>query len=148
MAQLIRVQIAVLSVLVALSVSATARPCRTFVISSYSFSFPSDSATVATVTEIRSFLPAVKPSGIVSDRTPLGFSVHDFSSLRERTKDILGVVVALLFGAGCGAVTAATMYLLWSMCAMDLRSDCHDEIESPKKIGYVNIPAKETAVSE
>lgn len=86
-------------------------------------------------------------------RAPFGFLSYDFSSLRDRTKDILSVVVALLFGVGCGALTAATMYMVWSLFSN--RYDYHDsydddyvaedEIDSPKKMGYVKIPAIESA---
>ncbi|KAK7276161.1 hypothetical protein RIF29_17295 [Crotalaria pallida] len=190
MAQLLRLHFAVLIGLLSLSLSATARPCRTFLISSYSFSLPSDqdnpsssssSATFATFTEIRSFVPLhispVKPS--FSDRifvdlpvdnnnaveidhhrrAPFGFSPNDISSLRDRTKDILSVVVALLFGVGCGALTAATMYLAWSMFAnrfeehgspydyfLDDNNNDDDEKMSAKKIGYEKIPDAKEAV--
>ncbi|XP_030527112.1 uncharacterized protein LOC115738597 [Rhodamnia argentea] len=74
---------------------------------------------------------------------PLGF--FDLSSLRDRTVDILSVVVALLFGVGCGALTAATMYLVWSLVAShrgdDFQEESDDEDASPKKMGYVKIPA-------
>ncbi|KAK7850303.1 hypothetical protein CFP56_001151 [Quercus suber] len=53
---------------------------------------------------------------------PLGYrkpyqplASYDFSSLRDRTKDILSVIIALLFGVGCRAFIAATMYLTWSL---------------------------------
>ncbi|KAI4299690.1 hypothetical protein L6164_033124 [Bauhinia variegata] len=193
-------QIAVLIGLLALSISADARPCRTFFISSYSFSFrrggdlgsPFDqnpsSGTITTVTEVRSVPVYIignddnneKPSfgaGIFFDRAlpghvshsveeeveierratqmraPFGFSSYDFSSLRDRTKDILSVVVALLFGVGCGALTAATMYLVWSMFSNrydygasyeDFVDDEEDEIPSPKKMGYAKIPAADS----
>lgn len=75
--------------------------------------------------------------------------MYDFSSLRDRTKDILSVVVALLFGLGCGALIAATMYLVWSVFfnrydyrAFDDYVD-EDQIESPKKMGYAKISASE-----
>ncbi|KAF2314776.1 hypothetical protein GH714_033523 [Hevea brasiliensis] len=71
------------------------------------------------------------------------------SSLRDRTKDILSVVVALLFGVGCGALTAATMYLVWSLFSTryDYRyeefdgedGDEEDDL-SAKKMGYGKIP--------
>ncbi|KAI4307728.1 hypothetical protein L6164_030884 [Bauhinia variegata] len=86
-------------------------------------------------------------------RPPFGFSSYDFSSLRDRTKDILSVVVALLFGVGCGALTAATMYLVWSMFSNrydyrasygDIVDKEEDEIPSPKKMGYLKIPAAES----
>ncbi|XP_011038360.1 PREDICTED: uncharacterized protein LOC105135260 [Populus euphratica] len=80
-----------------------------------------------------------------------GFGSYDLSSLRDRTKDILSVVVALLFGVGCGALTAATMYLVWSLFSPSQpRYDDYfdgdfsdDEEEDLKKIGYVKIPETE-----
>ncbi|XP_004500427.1 uncharacterized protein [Cicer arietinum] len=175
---LLRLPIAAVIVLIALSASSvTARPCRTFIISSYSFRNPS-SNTFATITEIRSISPLYindKPYEIFIDRPiqhnlqletqsqgashprgPLGFSTdaYDFSSLRDRTKDILSVALALLFGVGCGALTAATMYLVWSVFTArhELRAAAYgefsdDEIESPKKMGYVKIPAAEVAAA-
>ncbi|CAN1278765.1 hypothetical protein LINPERPRIM_LOCUS16744, partial [Linum perenne] len=80
---------------------------------------------------------------------PFGISSHDISSLRDRTKDILSVVVALLFGVGCGALTTASMYLVWSLFvarsgAYYDESDYEEEEDaSPKKIGYVVIPEAE-----
>ncbi|KAB2087737.1 hypothetical protein ES319_A04G124400v1 [Gossypium barbadense] len=38
---------------------------------------------------------------------------YAFSSLRDRSRDILSVVVALLFGVGCGSLTAAAIYFVW-----------------------------------
>ncbi|KAL5231576.1 hypothetical protein ABZP36_030352 [Zizania latifolia] len=74
--------------------------------------------------------------------------------LQERAKDILVVVVGILFGVGCGALTAASMYLVWSVLAGAAASFRYDEIygdedeeasdsESPKKVGYVIIPGVE-----
>ena len=74
------------------------------------------------------------------------------SSIQDRAKDILLVVSVsgLLFGLGCGALTAASMYLVWSLLAStcasgyddDVNSDDEDQLsdsESPKKAGYVII---------
>ncbi|KAE8701984.1 NC domain-containing protein-related [Hibiscus syriacus] len=124
-----------------LSAPATARPCKTFFVTSYYFSFenpndpfssPGSAGFVTVVTEIsqlslKPFVP--KPSGV-------------FTSLRERSRDILSVVVALLFGVGCGALTGATLYLVWSLFSTRsfLEEDESDGELSPKKIGYVNIP--------
>ncbi|XP_022642721.1 uncharacterized protein LOC106774809, partial [Vigna radiata var. radiata] len=168
-----RVAIAVVfvaAVILALSAtSVTARPCRTFIISSYSFRNP-NSNTFATITEIRSFTPifvtdkrssydvffphALPQQERVNPRAPLGFaSAYDFSSLRDRTKDILSVALALLFGVGCGALTAATMYLVWSVFPIRHHAAAYDdfssdeEIESPKKLGYVKIPAPDTVAA-
>ncbi|KAK7305601.1 hypothetical protein VNO77_43507 [Canavalia gladiata] len=171
-----RLPIAVAIVLLlALSSTVTARPCRTFIISSYSFRNPS-SNTFATITEIRSVTPLyindkpydlffhpiphqnlaaeIEDQGASHPRAPLGFSsAYDFASLRDRTKDILSVALALLFGVGCGALTAATMYLVWSVFSTrhDYRTAAYDdfsddeEIENQKKLGYVKIPATEAA---
>lgn len=123
---------------------------------------------VTVFTEIRRFRP--HKSEIVFDhsvfpqiddeprqieRSELPFD-YDLASLRERTKDILSVVVALLFGVGCGALTAVTMYLVWSLFSNrhDYRSSSYgeineddedDDIFNPKKMGYEKIPAKEAA---
>ena len=80
-----------------------------------------------------------------------GFGSYDLSSLRDRTKDILSVVVALPFGVDCGALTIATMYMVWSLfSSSQSRYDDYfdgefsdEEEEDLKKIGYVKIPAAE-----
>ncbi|OIW20955.1 hypothetical protein TanjilG_26496 [Lupinus angustifolius] len=188
------------TVLLFLSATATARPCRSFFMSSYTFRNPS-SNTFTTITEFRSFTPLHRitaDNDNVNDklsiqiidndfidslfqqrhhhhpfhnnnnlkfdrsaslsRSELGFSTTSnyasFDSLRNRTKDIISVVVALLFGVGCGALTSATMYLVWSVVSgfRDYRgsgydsfssSDDENEIETPKKLGYEKIPAAE-----
>uniref|UniRef100_A0A0E0CTX6 Uncharacterized protein n=1 Tax=Oryza meridionalis TaxID=40149 RepID=A0A0E0CTX6_9ORYZ len=81
---------------------------------------------------------------------PLPAASDAASSVQERAKDILVVVSGLLFGFGCGALTAATMYLVWSLLASTCApsydevygEDDDDELsdsESPKKAGYVII---------
>ncbi|KAJ8549218.1 hypothetical protein K7X08_032925 [Anisodus acutangulus] len=74
------------------------------------------------------------------------------SPIRDRTKDIMRVVGAMLFGVGCGALTAATMYLIWSLFWPNLFDfeDFDDDFDdgdddydvSAKKMGYVAIPTK------
>ncbi|KAG6510482.1 uncharacterized protein LOC121977569 [Zingiber officinale] len=99
--------------------------------------------------------PATIPrSGIVLPRreaAPTNPEPLVFSSLQERAKDILVVVIGLLFGVGCGALTAATMYLAWSLishgheiCCSDAYSEEEEEedvAEYPNQEGYVKIPA-------
>lgn len=84
-------------------------------------------------------------------------STFGVSSLKDRTKDILSVVASLLLGAACGALTAGTMYLIWSLYNHrhegyyrsldgfssddDDDDDNDDDIFNPKKNGYVAIPA-------
>ncbi|KAK9110176.1 hypothetical protein Sjap_018236 [Stephania japonica] len=90
-------------------------------------------------------------------REQVPFGGFGVSSIRDRTKDILSVVVALLFGVGCGALTSATMYLAWSLITnryegreggefSDDDDDDDDEIPSPKKMGYQKIPVEAKAV--
>ncbi|CAH8387848.1 unnamed protein product [Eruca vesicaria subsp. sativa] len=87
----------------------------------------------------------------VSDRRPqLSFPFLS-ENVKDRTRDILSVVMALLFGVGCGALTAATMYLVWAL-VVNRRGYGFDEEEeddyeneesdeaSLKKFGYVKIP--------
>ncbi|KAE8671108.1 NC domain-containing protein-related [Hibiscus syriacus] len=126
------------------SISATAaRPCKTFLVSSYSISLhsPNDpshavsSRFVAVFTEIAQSNPLPIPA----DPKPS----HIFSSLRDLSRDILSVVAALLLGVGCGALTAATIYLVWMIFTGS--REYHEDYESseefsPKKMGYVNIP--------
>ncbi|MQL67683.1 hypothetical protein F6Q10_35325, partial [Streptomyces vinaceus] len=76
------------------------------------------------------------------------------NSIRDRTKDIMRVVGALLFGVGCGALTAATMYLIWSLFwpnRFEFEDSDNDDFDSDndgfdataaKKLGYVAIPSK------
>ncbi|CAL0308957.1 unnamed protein product [Lupinus luteus] len=193
------------TVLLFLSATATARPCRSFFMSSYTFRNPS-SNTFTTITEFRSLTPFHRITAAAADdvnvndklsiqiidndffdsifqqrhhpyhsnnnlkfdrsaslsRSELGFSTTSnyasFDSLRDRTKDIISVVAALLFGVGCGALTSATMYLVWSVVAgfRDYRgsgydefssSDDENEIETPKKLGYEKIPATEAVAA-
>ncbi|CAN6463477.1 unnamed protein product [Victoria cruziana] len=62
------------------------------------------------------------------------------SSLHARARDILSVVVSLLFGVACGALTASTMYLVWSL--FNNRCDFHSqEEEFPGHEEYIKIPS-------
>ncbi|EEE58187.1 hypothetical protein OsJ_09126 [Oryza sativa Japonica Group] len=92
--------------------------------------------------------PGLPPS--IPRPDPLPAASDAASSVQERAKDILVVVSGLLFGFGCGALTAATMYLVWSLLASTCApsydevygEDDDDELsdsESPKKAGYVII---------
>jgi hypothetical protein len=81
------------------------------------------------------------------------------SSLQDRARDILAVAAGLLFGVGCGALTAATLYLLFAVGTNrhviiggshydDVEEeDEYDEIPSPKKGSYVAVPVAETDVA-
>ncbi|XP_027368475.1 uncharacterized protein LOC113874452 [Abrus precatorius] len=139
MAQLLRVQIAILFALIALTVFASARPGRTFIIS---FSFPSNSSTVAGFTENHSFIPrhtvsdgapsasnftsvrdrikgilsivggftdSFIPRHTVSDGAP---SAYDFTSFRDRINDILSILAAIFLALACGAFSIGIVYML------------------------------------
>jgi hypothetical protein len=54
------------------------------------------------------------------------------SSVRERAKDILVVVFGLPFKFGCGALTAATLYLVKSLIASTCASGYNDEDTASK----------------
>ncbi|XAR58096.1 hypothetical protein NMG60_11026480 [Bertholletia excelsa] len=96
-----------------------------------------------------------RPKIDVEDQTlPFGFYSLTEAAFRDRTKDILNVIGSLLFGVGCGALTATTLYLVWALFS----SNRYDPLESdyekgdidydvnPKKMGYVAIPAPDAPV--
>ncbi|EOA34542.1 hypothetical protein CARUB_v10022088mg [Capsella rubella] len=166
-----------ISVAIFLSVTtiSAARPCKTFLISSYSLSITPEnpnlesdftSTRFVTVFTIRRLNPHHVVPFFVNRRheTPQQIQRSDdearsqfslplvsdnINSFRDRTRDILSVVVALLFGVGCGALTAATMYLVWALVvnrqSYDFEEDDYENEESDaaslKKMGYVKIPA-------
>ncbi|PAN52010.1 hypothetical protein PAHAL_9G636200 [Panicum hallii] len=146
--------------LIAASPGADARQCghaQTLLISFSSVSRPNPdptnpaplTTTVVTVLRVRRLGPhqirrtEALPAAAAASESEVA------SSVQERAKDILVVVSGLLFGFGCGALTAATMYLVWSLIAStcasgydDVYSDDEDQLsdsESPKKAGYVII---------
>ncbi|XP_010470451.1 PREDICTED: uncharacterized protein LOC104750359 [Camelina sativa] len=168
-----------ISVAIILSITTicAARPCKTFLISSYSLSITPEnpnlesdftSTRFVTVFTIRRLNPHHVVPFFVNRRheTPqiqrseedrrsqlsLPMGSDNINSFRDRTRDILSVVVALLFGVGCGALTAATMYLVWALVvnrqSYDFEEEEEDDYEneesdaaSLKKLGYVKIPA-------
>ncbi|KAK4441452.1 hypothetical protein Salat_0480100 [Sesamum alatum] len=98
-------------------------------------------------------------SVMTSSDFPLKFYSSVSSSMRDRTRDIMGVVGALLFGVGCGALTAAAIYFLWALFTThrvdfdDLSSsssddDDDDDVTVSKKLGYVAIPTKPKMVDD
>ncbi|KAI3665223.1 hypothetical protein L6452_43846 [Arctium lappa] len=160
--------------------SATARPCKTifFITSSSSSYYPTDVHHLRNpnfalqnptnsprltffITEIhefhrtRSFPRAAESSSHDVVASKPYYSSPSSSSIRDRTMDIMSIVGALLFGVGCGALTAATMYLVWSLFSnrrLDFGSDSdEDDFDdeddvTPKKNGYAAIPAATKAV--
>ncbi|KAF8048470.1 hypothetical protein N665_2502s0005 [Sinapis alba] len=152
-----------------------ARPCKTFLISTYSLSITPENPNLdsesdlsptrfVTVFTIRRLNPnpivpffvnrrhGILPSAfqrpqIKENRPQLSFPFIS-ENVKDRTRDILSVVMALLFGVGCGALTAATMYLVWALVVnrhgYSFEEDDYENEESDeaslKKFGYVKIP--------
>ncbi|CAA0805798.1 Unknown protein [Striga hermonthica] len=94
-------------------------------------------------------------SAMTSSDFPTKFYSSVSSSIRERTKDIMSVVGALLFGVGCGALTAAVMYFVWALftptrfdfgdasSSSDDDDDDDDDVAAAKrKLGYLALPTK------
>ncbi|XP_057460513.1 uncharacterized protein LOC130750976 [Actinidia eriantha] len=87
------------------------------------------------------------------EKRPQPFSFDSFvgSSFRDRTKDILTVVASLLLGVGCGALTAATLYLIWSLFApnrFEIRDYDDESDDDLKKVAYVAIPAADAPAKD
>lgn len=64
----------------------------------------------------------------------------------------MSVVGALLFGVGCGALMAATMYLVWSLFSPDRYNfggdsddDESEDEDKAKKMGYVAVDTENFA---
>ncbi|CAD5164119.1 uncharacterized protein LOC135587512 [Musa acuminata AAA Group] len=107
------------------------------------------------IAPIRNFHPDSRPTRIARpallprrEVVPAEPAALGFSSLHDRAKDVLVVVIGLLFGVGCGAITAATMCLAWSLvthrheiCGSDEYSDEEEGADESPKAGYVRVPA-------
>ncbi|XP_059623316.1 uncharacterized protein LOC132266459 [Cornus florida] len=83
---------------------------------------------------------------------PLGFYSSVGASFRDRSKDVLSAVWALLLGVGCGTLTAVTIYIFWSAIVPnrfefrdsddEFDDDDNDDDDVKPKMGYVAIPAE------
>ncbi|CAN6287937.1 unnamed protein product [Urochloa humidicola] len=164
-----------LAVAAASLLSADARPCHTFLVAFPADPNPNPSAgavhhlrsaphvaTVVTVFRVRRLGPHLRhghrnyhhlhsiPANVQIRHPELPHPARAAAAgPQERARDILVVVVGLLFGVACGALTAASVYLVWSMVAGAAAASPYDELyddedeasgtESPKKVGYVII---------
>ncbi|KAJ3682310.1 hypothetical protein LUZ60_014883 [Juncus effusus] len=165
-----------LTSLLSLSVSSSSRPlpCNTLLISysftSYSSDSNSDSSSLSfyrpsTFITVYRIISPLRSSNldrqshshpVQIQRSQRPSSAHLASSLQDRARDILAVAAGLLFGVGCGALTAATLYFLFAVATNryallgshydddEDEIDEYDEIPSPKKGVYVTIPVEET----
>ncbi|MFS7948794.1 hypothetical protein Hanom_Chr06g00564031 [Helianthus anomalus] len=70
---------------------------------------------------------ALIASDVVTSEPYIASSSTLKASVSERTMDIMSIVGAVIFGVGCGVVTAATMYLFWSLFAPRRFEFCEDE---------------------
>ncbi|KAL5218966.1 hypothetical protein ABZP36_019650 [Zizania latifolia] len=158
-ARLLLLAVVAVMALLAASPAVAGRPCghaQTLLISFSSVSRPNPdptnpaplTTTVVTVLRVRRLGPHQPLQIRRPDTLPADSDAA--SAVQERAKDILVVVSGLLFGFGCGALTAATMYLVWSLLA-SICATSYDEVygededdelsdsQSPKKAGYVII---------
>ncbi|KAL4577820.1 hypothetical protein LXL04_013934 [Taraxacum kok-saghyz] len=134
------------------AISAAARPCKTiFFITSSSSSQSHDTTTPNSphltffVTQIRQFHRSSNDVRTTQSQTYYSSSVR--TSIGDRTMDIMSIVGAMVFGVGCGALTAATMYLFWSLfsdfdCDSDEEEEEYHEEEPhirPDEMAYVDI---------
>ncbi|KAI3519065.1 hypothetical protein L1887_08059 [Cichorium endivia] len=137
------------------AISAAARPCKTifFITTSSQSIDPANSPRLTfSVTQIRQFHRSVDSSSndvITSQTYYSSYASSVKTSIRDRTMDIMSIVGALLFGVGCGALTAATMYLIWSLFSArwfdfggDSDEEYHDEEPHirPDEMACVDIP--------
>lgn len=177
-----------LATVLSLSVSASARPGRPFhpcntLLISYSFTSFSDSSDSSSSSSSDGSFAARHPSTFITVYriiSPFQVSRHLphhshldrpilreralvaplASSLQDRARDILAVAAGLLFGVGCGALTAATLYFLFAVATNrhliiggshydddEEEEDEYDEIPSPKKGGYVAVPVVASEVA-
>ncbi|KAL6883296.1 hypothetical protein ACP4OV_010710 [Aristida adscensionis] len=172
-----RLLLLLLAVAAASLLVADARPCRTFLVAFPADPNPGGDgdaaarhrlvprvATVVTVFRVRRLGPHHPhyhrihphlhsiPANVQIRRPELPHLASEAAAAgpQERARDILVVVVGLLFGVACGALTAASVYLVWSVVAGATASPNYDELfgdedeeasdtESPKKVGYVII---------
>ena len=61
--------------------------------------------------------------------------------IRRRTNDILSILIALLFGVVCGAITCATMYVVWAIVTRRYRVLSAEKSADPLDLGYQQVPA-------
>ncbi|KAI3776786.1 hypothetical protein L1987_46576 [Smallanthus sonchifolius] len=86
----------------------------------------------------QSIITSSSSSDVVSSEPYFSASSSVKASIRERTMDIMSIVGAVLFGVGCGALTAATMYLFWSLFAprrFDFGSDSEENGDEENDVG-------------
>ncbi|XP_020209380.1 uncharacterized protein LOC109794338 [Cajanus cajan] len=108
--------------------TAKARPCRAFIITSYSIDDTS-SNTIISITKIQSFIPLNIIENPPSDLfylseleriipcVPLGlYSVYHYSSLYDRAKDVGNVALALFLAVVCGVINTLNMYFINLSC--------------------------------
>ncbi|XP_076954981.1 uncharacterized protein LOC143629642 [Bidens hawaiensis] len=144
-----------LSVILTLLTVSTARPCKTifFITSSSSYSLPIPNTQNPNPNSPRFtfFITEIHRTNPSSD--DVVSSKPYFPPASDRAMDIMTIVGALLFGVGCGALTAGTIYLIRSLFSTrreeeDFASDCYYEDDVTNN-GYDAVPtaAKEVPPS-
>ncbi|XP_073298553.1 uncharacterized protein [Primulina huaijiensis] len=99
-----------------------------------------------------SFEDEAHSSSMASSDAPVRFYSSVSSSIRDRSKDIMGVVGALLVGVGFGVLTGAAIFFVWALFSprhfdfSDGSDSEDDDISAAKKFGYVKIPAESKVI--
>ncbi|KZV27208.1 hypothetical protein F511_04661 [Dorcoceras hygrometricum] len=164
--------ILLLCLLAAAAYAVSARPCKTlfFITTTYFPRNPNPDpllqdprylSLIFTTTTVRfpriqpslsfrsnSFEEEARSSSMASSEDPVRFYSSVSSSIRDRSKDIMGIVGALLVGVGFGVLTGVAIFFVWALFSprhFDFSdgSDSEDhDIGDAKKFGYVKIPAE------
>ncbi|XP_075515336.1 uncharacterized protein LOC142549975 [Primulina tabacum] len=165
--------------LLAAAVSVSARPCKTifFITTTTTTYYPRDPnpdpllqnprylSLIFTTAAARfphsqpslrfgsnSFDDEAHSSSMASSEAPVRFYSSVSSSIRDRSKDIMGVVGALLVGVGFGVLTGAAIFFVWALFSprhfdfSDGSDSEDDDISAAKKFGYVKIPAESKVI--
>ncbi|KAK1441339.1 hypothetical protein QVD17_07187 [Tagetes erecta] len=140
------------------TISTSARPCKTIFFITSSSPFPINNHNLPKprltflITQIQQFhrtrslpRPMLFDQSIITSSSSEVISSSIKASIQERTMDIMSIVGAVLFGVGCGALTAATMYLFWSLFVpqrfefgsdSEESSDEENDVRGDQKDGY------------
>ncbi|XP_073146761.1 uncharacterized protein [Henckelia pumila] len=95
-----------------------------------------------------------RSSSMASSEAPVRFYSSVSSSIRDRSKDIMGVVGALLVGVGFGVLTGVAIFFVWALFSprqfdfSDGSDSEDDDISAAKKFGYVKIPAETKVIDD
>lgn len=77
---------------------------------------------------------------------PHGHQKQMMSTFQKRARDVLSILIALLLGALCGAITSTIFHVVWALATHRYRvssAEVEGVSADPKDFGYQKLPAKE-----